>query len=183
MLAGGGRSMETVLGRPQGSEMVVREREDGLPEVAPGAWQPETVKPIHEMLVDLVLANPGANAAELAYKLKRHPVTVRLYLRSDLFRELFAKRKGQVVDPILTAKVEDLMESVIGESVEVIGKKVAESQDFELAERALAAIGPMSRFGAKTQAPLVQANFVVPMPPRAESSAAWEAQAREVGNG
>jgi hypothetical protein len=171
------------LGRPPGSEMTLQERPDGLSEVAPGEWQPTAVKPIHETLVDLVLANPGATAGELAYKLQRHPVTVRLYLRSDLFRELYARRKGQVVDPILTAKVEDLMESVIGESIEVVGKRVAESQDFELAVRALSAIGPMSRFGAKTAQPLVQTNFIVPMPPRAESSAAWEAQAREVSHG
>lgn len=161
----------------------MQERPDGLPEVAPGNWQPEAVKPIHEMLVDLVIANPGASAAELAYKLQRHPVTVRLYLRSDLFRELYAKRRAQVVDPRLEAKVEDLMEAVVGEAVEVLGKRVAESQDFDLAERALAAIGPMSRFGAKTAAPMVQTNFIVPMPPRAASSADWEAQAREVRNG
>ena len=170
-------------GRPEGRETELRLRTDGLPEVVPASWQPTAVKPIHETLVDLVLANPGASAGELAYKLQRHPVTIRMYLRSDLFRELYQRRRDEVVDPILTAKVEDLMESVIGESIEVIGRKVAESQDFELAERALTAIGPMSRFGAKTAQPLVQANFVVPMPPRVESSVAWEAGANGVSDG
>lgn len=170
--------------RPDTPQATRPSRWEGLPEVAPAAqWQPATVKPLHELLADLVMTQPGLTAAELGAKVGRHPVTVRLILRSDLFRELLAQRRQEVVDPRVTAKVEELLDVTISTSLEVLSKSVEESQSTELALKTLAAVGPMSKYGARTPPPAVQANFIVPMPPKAASTAEWEARVAEVRDG
>jgi hypothetical protein len=172
-------------GRPPGTQRatVVDERL-GLPVSAPSkAYAPTVVKPIHEALAELLIADPGLNAAALGAKLNRHPVTIRLILRSDLFRELMVLKRAQFVDPKVEAKVEELFDVAIAGSLECLTKAVDESQSTDLALKTLAAIGPMSKYGARTPPPAVQANFIVPMPPKAASTAAWEAQVTEVLHG
>jgi hypothetical protein len=172
-------------GRPAGqARATVVDERLGLPVSAPSKqFQPQVVKPIHEALAELVVSNPGLNAAELGAKLGRHPVTIRLILRSDLFRELMVRKRAQFVDPKVEAKVEELFDVAIAGSLECLTKAVDESQSTELALKTLAAIGPMSKYGARTPPPSVQANFIVPMPPKAASTAAWEAQVTEVIHG
>jgi hypothetical protein len=80
----------------------------------------------HDALVDQIIANPAASNAELGAVFGRTKEWVGMVKNSDLFREKVAERKGEIVDPALTASVEERFQMVARRSLEVLMDKLAQ---------------------------------------------------------
>lgn len=56
-------------------------------------WQPTKAMMWYDSIIDVMLAEPGASLKEIAAALGRHPVTIGLVVRSDLFKARLAQRR------------------------------------------------------------------------------------------
>lgn len=109
------------------------------------AWEMQKLNYSHDALVDQILANPTASNSELGAVFGRSKEWVSMVKNSGMFRERMAARKGDLVDPVLTASIEERLEMLTRRSIEVLSEKLAKpSQDIsdDLALQAAA-------FGAK----------------------------------
>lgn len=128
-------------------------------------WEPKTLNYSHEALIDLIMANPAATNEALGAKFGRSAAWVGMVKSSGLFREAYAKRVTGVVDPVLTATVEERLEMLTQRSLQVLNEKMARpSQDIPdsvaLAAAALGAKGmALGGFSSRPAAP--------PPPPQA----------------
>lgn len=130
-------------------------------------------KPVHEAMVDTLIAHPATTPAQLAVMFGYTVEGVRIVMRTDAFREKLAERKGELVDPLLTAKVEDRLNALADLSIQKLLEKLnnpAPSDKLVLgaAELSTRALG----YGARKDAPTVQ-NFIAVVPPTAPNAQAW----------
>ena len=137
--------------------------------------QLQKVRPVHERLVDLVIASPRATYAELAVALGyRSEVSIGIIMRSDVFKEKLAQRRSEVIDPVLTAKFEERLEVLADIALDKLTAR-AEMGVLKDAD-ALKAVELSARargFGARNAAPLT---FVAVMPQKAADPQSWAAR-------
>lgn len=79
----------------------------------------------HEALADQIIANPAASNADLGDKFGRTKEWVGMVKNSGMFKELMFRRRGELVDPLLTERVEDRLEMLTARSLEVLAEKLA----------------------------------------------------------
>ena len=73
------------------------------------AWTPRNMKYWYDAIIDQMLANPELKAYEIAEKLNRHPATVRLVMKSDLFKAEYQRRRDEVNETLGNALKDDLL--------------------------------------------------------------------------
>lgn len=127
----------------------------------------------HNMLIDFLLANPRATRQEIAANFNYKSVAnISIIINSDAFQAAFAKRRSEMVDPVVAASVEERIRGLASDSAEKLAEKLAsgtlttrETIDvFREATRA-------GNYGSK--APAQQNSFVVHLPGPASSSREW----------
>ena len=79
----------------------------------------------HEAMVDLIVANPMITQNELAAVFGYTPAWISTIMASDAFKERLAGRRGEMVDPVVLATVEDRFEALAQRSLEVLQEKLA----------------------------------------------------------
>lgn len=120
---------------------------------------PQKMAYSHQALVDLIIANPTATNRELGAHFGYTAHWVGRLKSSGMFREMLAKRRSEVVDPVLAATVEEGFDMVVARSVEVLMDKLSKDSDDVPADLVLAAaqLGAKARgiggFGAKVAPP------------------------------
>lgn len=138
------------------------------------------VRYTHDAMIDVILANPTVKQTELAEMFDRSNGWVSLIVQSDAFKARLAERKAELVDPLITASVENRLSAVAAKSLELIQEKLEQplankmlSEDFVLqtAKMATAALG----YGARPQNTGQTTNVavVVQVPPKAASAQEW----------
>lgn len=133
----------------------------------------------HDAMIDLVISRPEISQNEIASEFGYSPAWVSVVFNSDGFQERLAARKGELVDPILRATIEDRMKAVTNVSLELIHEKLlAKSATIEEAAKVLAITSRALGYGLKPTGPTTVHNYVAVLPPRAETSEGWSSQYR-----
>lgn len=131
----------------------------------------------HDAMIDLVLVNPKISQNDIAKHFGYSVPWVSRVMNSDAFLARLAQRKHDIIDPAIFATVDEKIRALAQQSLDKVLEYVAKpnctfDQAMEGANLAVKALG----YGARQQNVAVQQNFVVAMPPKAESSQAWEAK-------
>lgn len=126
----------------------------------------------HEGMIDLLLANPTISQKDVAAYFGFTQGWVSRILSSDAFREMYAKRKQELIDPLLTQSVETRLEALCLQSIEVLEQKLESSPSADIALKALEVTARAKGYGA-AKSPSAQFNFVVHMPTKAANPQEW----------
>ena len=133
----------------------------------------------HDAMVDAIIANPAISNEELARIFGYSASWMSQIKNSDAFLERLAARRKEISDPILVATVEDKLRAITDRGLDIIAEKLSGpavavpiDSAFKAVELGTRALG----YGAKKESgPAVTANFVVALPGKADSEAAWAA--------
>lgn len=127
----------------------------------------------HDGMIDMMLANPAISKGELAMHFGRSQSWVSTVIHSDAFQARLAERKAVLIDPLIAGSLEARMKALAEQSLQVLQDKLDAKPDADLALEAFKASSKALGYGARRENLQVQANFVVAMPGKAESAAAW----------
>lgn len=129
----------------------------------------------HDAVIDEIIANPSISQGELSVKFGFTQSWMSIIINADAFQERLAERKAQLVDPVISASIEDRLGGIARKSMDEIlnrlDNKTATIKNPDLI--AMARLGVGDRTLAKT--PLVQNNslYVVNLPPPAPDAKNW----------
>jgi hypothetical protein len=129
----------------------------------------------HDAMIDCIIANPSVTGGQLAAVFGYTPAWVSQVVSSDGFKSRLAERKGELVDPGISASIEQRMEGILRQSMDIIAAQLQVPGKEELAMKTLEATSKALGFGARDRAQATQNNFVVMMPQPAASVADWQA--------
>ena len=129
----------------------------------------------HDAMIDLIIARPDISQNELAKHFGYSVGWVSRVRNSDAFLARLAERKGDIVDPALVLSVEEKLRAVVDKSAEIILEKLQTTQSADMAFKALDVAGKLAGYGARNTGPVVQNNFVVALPQKAQSEHGWAA--------
>jgi hypothetical protein len=128
----------------------------------------------HEAMIDIIIAEPGVKQNELATRFGVTVPWISRIIGSDAFQGALAKRREELTDPFLVATLEERMTGVAMQALDVIGEKLALTQNVDVALKAYDISMKALGFGAKTGSNTsIQNNFVVALPPKALNSTDW----------
>lgn len=83
----------------------------------------------HTALIDLIMANPAATNESLGAVFGRTKEWVGMVKNSDMFKEMYAQRAGELADPILSATLEQRLHMMTSRSLEVLQEKLSKRSD------------------------------------------------------
>lgn len=165
---GGAMGRKVAAGRHRsqdGDPLVSAAQDEELEAVLAAARNREAVVPrqaiakisySHEAMIDLIIANPGISQNAIAARFGLTPSWVSQVIVSDTFQSALAKRRAEVVDPLLIATVEENFKSLVSRSIDVLHQKLnrpaLEIPD-NLALRALEIGSRAAGYGAKDPTP------------------------------
>jgi hypothetical protein len=131
------------------------------------------VRNIHEAMIDFMVLNPGCNNNDIAKQFDRHPNWVSILIGSDSFQAALAKRRDDLLDPVVVASIEEKMRGMVSQSVDIVMEKLGNSKSADLAFKAMEIGTKALGFGARTAGPNQNNQFIIQLPPKAESSEDW----------
>jgi len=132
----------------------------------------------HEYIIDIILANPTVTAKEIGVQLGYSENWIRRVISSDAFQARVAERKGELIDPLITATMEEKLRMVAQKSMDVVLDKLTAapgSIPFGDIVKAMEVSSKALGYGASTinmKQTNVQQNVVV-VPPTETNSADW----------
>lgn len=139
----------------------------------------QKVRYSHDAMIDMIVANPWISQGELAANFGYTEGWVSQVIASDAFQARLAERKNDLIDPHLRATIEERFRGLVVRSLEILMQKLERPHkdiSDELALKALDIAAKAAGYGQKTQQNNFQANFVVQVPAKAESTEAWVKQ-------
>lgn len=154
---------------------VDRQQSPALAGTASAAGAIARVKYSHDAMIDLMIENPAITQNELAARFGYTVPWVSRICNSDAFLARLARRKSDLIDPTIAASLEEKLRALASVSLDVVLEKVATVRNPDLALQAAKLSTTALGFGARQQNVAIQQNFVVPLPAKAESAAAWGA--------
>lgn len=134
----------------------------------------------HDALIDYLIANPGCGHKDLAEEFGYSVNWIGRILNSDAFNVVLAKRKSELIDPVIVASAEENMKSVLQKSMELVIHKLNQppmmnslvdvTRVMEVASRALG-------YGAKIDNQTnTQINNIAIIPAQVKNSLEWAEQ-------
>jgi hypothetical protein len=138
----------------------------------------QRVKYSHDAMIDLILQRPGITQNEVALYLGYSVGWTSSIMNSDAFQARLAERKTELVDPVIVKTIEERMETLAHQSLEIVQKKLQATENPDLAIKALELSTKALGMGARQQNITQQNNYVVALPPKAESESAWAKQSK-----
>jgi hypothetical protein len=133
----------------------------------------EKVRYSHEAMIDVILAQPTIKQGELATMFGVTQAWISRIIGSDAFQAVLAKRRTELMDPIILASMEEKLRGVADQSLEIIAKKLEATESADLALKTLGLATTALGFGARDKGPQTVQNFVVQLPPKAATAADW----------
>lgn len=128
----------------------------------------------HEAMIDLLVHNPMMSQREIARHFGYTEGWVSRILRSDAFREQVAKRRDELIDPIVLHSIEERLSALVSMSTEVLMENLEAKRSTDAAIKALEVGSRALGYGiAKGAQVNVQQNFVVAMPQKEADSGSW----------
>lgn len=133
------------------------------------------VRYTHDAMVDAIIANPGVSEIELGEMFGYSKQWVSRLMCSDAFQARLALRREEVIDPKLTATVEERIRNVAMKSLEIIAENLEANPTFGNAMKAAELTLKSGVYGARQAAPVTN-NFVVALPGKFANEKDWEAR-------
>lgn len=163
---------ELIAGTPAPMTVPVRPLETGNYQVGISR-----VRYSHDAMIDLVLAQPMISQRDIAKHFGYTETWVSVIFNSDAFQARLAQRKADLVDPILSATLDDRLRAVAQKSLDIVLEKLHQpvvgfKDALEAATMATKGLG----MGQAKQGPVVNAQFVVAMPQKSEDASSWAAR-------
>jgi hypothetical protein len=139
-----------------------------MPEIA-------KVRYTHDAIIDEILMNPSISQNDLAKHFGFSATWVSIVINSDAFQERLAERKGLLVDPKLTATINERLDSLAKRSLEKLIDRLdnpaAQIKTLELVAIAKLGVGDKN---TRPAGPQVSNNlYVVSLPTPAQDAKAW----------
>jgi DNA-binding MarR family transcriptional regulator len=137
-----------------------------------------SVRYTHDAIIDTILENPGVSQGDLSRMFGYTQSWMSIIINSDAFQERLAERKGELVDPRITASLEERAESVARLALDRLMDEIERPGPKKIQDLVAAAkIGLGDRM---VKNPSVQNNnlYVVALPPPAETTSAWMEKAQ-----
>ena len=129
----------------------------------------------YDALIDYLLNNPRVTNKEMAAAFGYQAQTISIILNSDGFKQKYEKRRGEVVDPILTQTIEARMGALAQRSAEIVAEQLdLNPTDKKFALQVLERTMPQQ--AKQTSGPTVQLGFIVKLPGPAASSEEWSSK-------
>lgn len=85
---------------------------------------PQKVSYTHDAVIDMIIANPRVSNQQLAAVFGYTGAWMSMIRSSDAFKARLATRRAEIVDPTLTATLEDRIRGITERSLEVIAEKL-----------------------------------------------------------
>lgn len=135
------------------------------------------VRYTHDAMIDQIIANPGVSEIELGELFGYSKQWVSRLMCSDAFQARLALRKEEIIDPKLTASVEERLRGAAMLSLEIITRNLETNQNFGNAMKVAELTLKAGAYGARSSQPIQQNNtFVVALPPVIPNEKDWEKQ-------
>ena len=131
------------------------------------------VKYSHDAMIDLIIANPMMTQAQIAQHFGYTQPWVSRIFNSDAFLARLAERKGDLVDPAISLTIDEKLRAVADRSLDVVLDKLSLIPTFDMAMKAMEITSKALGYGARKENAVVQNNFVVALPAKAETAQAW----------
>ena len=133
----------------------------------------QKVRYSHDAMIDLIIENPTISQNAMAAHFGYTPGWVSQVINSDAFRERLAERKDELVDPRIRTSIEERIRGLADKSIEVLLQKLHETNNMNVAVRALDVVTRSLGYGARPSAAVQINNYVAHIPPRAPDAQAW----------
>lgn len=131
------------------------------------------VKPIHDAIIDAIIAQPTVTPLALSVQFGYSVEWMRILMRTDAFRERLATRKEEIVDPILSASVEERLSALADLSIQRLLEKLGTNPSDNLALKAAEISTKALGYGARTPQVAVS-NYIAVVPQQSATSEDWE---------
>jgi hypothetical protein len=133
------------------------------------------VRYTHDAMIDQIIANPGVSEIELGELFGYSKQWVSRLMCSDAFQARLALRKEEIIDPKLTASVEERLRGVALTSLRIIQENLEANPNMGNAMKAAELTLKSSAYGARNAQQITNNNFVVALPPKIQNEKEWEA--------
>jgi hypothetical protein len=140
-------------------------------------YQLQKMKYSHEAMADLIIANPSIKQREIAQTFDMTEGWISQVINSDTFRAFFAKRKGDLVDPLVVASIEEQLDASMRTSLGILQAELEDPTKVkgktELAMKMLEMGQRAKGYGARPGAQVQVNTFVAVVPAKAVSGEDW----------
>jgi hypothetical protein len=134
----------------------------------------QKVRYSHEAMIDILIAEPEITQNELAQRFGKSRGWISIVMGSDAFQGALAKRRDDLMNPEIIASLEERYKGLADQSLQILSKKLDETQNPDLALKSLEVAGRALGFGARgTGGNTTNNTFVVALPPKIADSADW----------
>lgn len=128
----------------------------------------------HEAMIDIIIAEPTITQNELARRFGKSIGWISIVMGSDAFQAALAKRRDDILDPELVATIEERLRGLAAQSLQVISKRLEQSESSDLALKSLDIASKALGFGARQSGGgNTTNNFVIALPVKAKDSDEW----------
>lgn len=129
----------------------------------------------HDAMIDQIISNPGVSEIELGELFGYSKQWVSRLMCSDAFQARLALRKEEIVDPKLTASVEERIRGAAMTSLKIIQDNLEANPNLGTAIKVLELTMKSNVYGARNQQ-VINQSFVVALPPVIQDEKVWEKQ-------
>lgn len=134
----------------------------------------EKVRYTHDAIIDEILVDPAISQGELSRRFGFSQAWMSIVINSDAFQARLAERKGVLVDPKITARVEERLESLAKRALDRLLERVESSVPLKPLELvAMAKLGAGDRANRIPSAPQTNNLYVFTAPAVPDNSAEW----------
>ena len=98
------------------------------PQIAPTMGKLDKIKYTHEDMIDFIIANPGIGLAGIAARYGYTIGWISNIMASDAWKARMAERRGELVDPVLTATITERMNGMVNLSMVRLMEKLEQPQ-------------------------------------------------------
>lgn len=135
------------------------------------------VKYRHEAMIEEIIKNPTITQRELAQIFGTSEAWISTVYGSDAFQASLARRRDELLDPLVVASIEERFKGLVHQSISVLAEKLEITRNPDLALKALDVGSKALGFGARTAGGGNQNNqFIIQLPPKSDSAQTWNAQ-------
>jgi hypothetical protein len=132
------------------------------------------VRYTHDAVIDEILINPAVAQKDLAVMFGLTQTTMSIIVNSDAFKNRLAERKAELIDPAITASIQERLDAVARRSLDRIMERLDSPgaiKDTDLVSMAKLGVGDKNNRVAQPQ---VQTNlYVVALPAPAPNAQVW----------
>ena len=90
-----------------------------------GKTQITKIRYTHDAMIDLIVANPRITQNQIAAQFGYTPAWISTVMATDLFRERLAERRMELVDPAVSASINERFKALVFRSAEVLMEKLS----------------------------------------------------------